>query len=138
VKVTAKTTGKGRSTIARKTARGEKIDPQALADLAGTCLDNGTELDALAKLPAAEQRSLAEAAKRGETVTAITAHSACDSEAAKMTDGTEGIELPMPDFDRLAKFKRRTVDREAVWVCEQLQLAWSALRDRGRPFPPRT
>jgi hypothetical protein len=47
VNVTAKATGKGRSTIARKTARREKIDPQALADLAGTCLDNGTELDAL-------------------------------------------------------------------------------------------
>jgi hypothetical protein len=86
----------------------------------------GTELDALAKLPAAEQRSLAEAAKRGEKVSAITAHRACDSEATKMSDGTE--EMPMQDIDRLAKFKRRTVDREAVWVCEQLELAWQALR----------
>jgi hypothetical protein len=62
----------------------------------------------------------------------------CDPEASKMSDGTEEIELPMQDFDRLAKFKRRTVDSEAVWVCEQLELAWSALRDRGQPFRPRT
>ena len=62
---TAKKTGKAKRTIARDVSRGEKIDPQALADLAGTCLDNGTELDALAKLPVDKQRSLAEAAKRG-------------------------------------------------------------------------
>jgi hypothetical protein len=49
-----------------------------------------------------------------------------------MTAGTEGIELQMPDFNRLAKFKRRIVEREAVWVCEQLELAGSALHDRGR------
>src|SRR5271169_5314611 len=84
VKDTAKKTGKAKRTIARDVSRGEKIDPQALADLAGTCLDNGTELDALATLPAAEQRSLAEAAKRGEKVSAI----ACGPEAPKTSDGT--------------------------------------------------
>jgi hypothetical protein len=68
----------------------------------------------------------------------ITARSACDPEAPEMSDGTEEIELPMQDFDRLAKFKRRTVDPEAVWVCEQLELAWSALRDRGRISRPQT
>jgi uncharacterized ParB-like nuclease family protein len=79
-KAAAKNVGKTSRTVARDVSRGEKIDPQALSDLAGTCLDNGTELDALAKLPAAEQRSLAEAAKRGEKVSTITAHSACDPE----------------------------------------------------------
>jgi hypothetical protein len=69
---------------------------------------------------------------------ADTQPSACDPEAPKMSDMTEEIELPMQDFDRLAKFKRRTVEREAVWVCEQLELAWCALRDRGRTFRPRT
>jgi len=59
VKDTAKKTGKAKRTIARDVSRGEKIDPRALADLAGTCLDNGTELDALAKLPPPEQRGLA-------------------------------------------------------------------------------
>jgi ParB family chromosome partitioning protein len=90
----AKKTGKSSRTIKREVARGENIDPQALADLAGTCLDSGTDLDALAKLPAAEQRSLAEAAKRGEKVSAITAHSACDPEDhPKTTDETEELEL---------------------------------------------
>jgi ParB family chromosome partitioning protein len=121
----AKKTGKSSRTIKREVARGENIDPQALADLAGTCLDNGTELDALAKLPAAEQRSLAEAAKRGEKVSAITAHSACDPEDPKMSNGPE---LAMQDLDRLATFKRRTLDPEAIWLCEQLELAWQALR----------
>jgi hypothetical protein len=95
------------------------------------------EIDALAKPPAVEQQS-PEAAKQDEKVSAITAHSACDPEAPKMSDGTEEIEVPMQDFDRLAKFKRRAVDSEAVWVVEQLELAWCALRDRGRTFRPRT
>jgi hypothetical protein len=46
VKAAAEKTGKGRSTIAREVARGEKIDPKVLADLADTCLDKGDELDA--------------------------------------------------------------------------------------------
>jgi hypothetical protein len=87
-KAAAKKVGKTSRTVARDVSRGEKIDPQALADLAGTCLDNGTELDALAKLPAAEQRSLAEAARRGEKVSAITTLSACDFEARKTSHGT--------------------------------------------------
>jgi ParB-like nuclease domain len=86
-KAAAKKVGKTSRTVARDVSRGEKIDPQALADLAGTCLDNGTELDALAKLPAAEQRRLAEAAKRREKVSAITAHRACDSAPPKKAMG---------------------------------------------------
>jgi hypothetical protein len=98
----------------------------------------GPEIDAPAELPAAEQRSLADAGKQDEKVSAITAHGACDPEGPKMSDGPEEIEVPMQDFDRLAKFKRRAVDSEAVWVVEQLELAWCALRDRGRTFRPRT
>jgi len=55
-------------------------------------------------------------AKRGEQVSAITARSARDRDR-----------LAMQDLDRLAKFKRRTVDPDAIWVCEQLESAWSAL-----------
>jgi hypothetical protein len=87
-KAAANKVGKTSRTVARDVSRGEKIDPQALSDLAGTCLDNGTELDALAKLPAPEQRSLAEAAKRGEKVSAITVLSACDFEARKTSLAT--------------------------------------------------
>ena len=87
-KAAARATGKTSRTVERDISRGDKIDPQALADLDRTCLDNGTELDALAKLPAAEQRRLAEAAKRGEKVSAISALSACGPEAPKTNDGT--------------------------------------------------
>jgi hypothetical protein len=87
-KAAAKKVGKTSRTVARDVSRGEKIDPQALHDLADTCLDNGTELDALAKLPAAEQRRLAEAAKRGEKVSAISARNAYGPEAPKSSDGT--------------------------------------------------
>ncbi len=116
---TAKKTGKAKRTIARDVSRGEKIDPQALANLAGTCLDNGTELDALAKLPAAEQRSLAEAAKRGETVSAITPHSACDPEDHPETsDGTEEIELGKV-IARLRRAQPHNTD--TMRVCDALE-----------------
>jgi hypothetical protein len=131
----AKKTGQTARNVRRKVARSKKV--AVLPKIVGTSLDKGREIDALAKLPAAEQRSLAEAAKKGEKVSAVIALNACDPEA-NMSDGREEIELPMQDFDRLAKFKRRTVDREALWVAEQLELAWCALRDIGRTFRPRT
>jgi hypothetical protein len=109
----AKKTGKSSRTIKREVARGENIDPQALADLAGTCLDNGTELDALAKLPAAEQRNLAEAAKRGEKVSAITARSARDT-----SDGTEEIELGKV-IARLRRDQPRNAD--TMRICDALE-----------------
>lgn len=118
VKDTAKKTGKAKRTIARDVFRGEKIDPQALADLAGTCLDSGTELDAMAKLPVAEQRSLAEAAKRGETVSAITARSACDPEDPKTSDGTEEIELGKV-IARLRRDQPRNAD--TMRICDALE-----------------
>ena len=112
-KAAAKKVGKTSRTVARDVSRGEKIDPQALADLAGTCLDNGTELDALAKLPAAEQRSLAEAAKRGERVSAITARSARDT-----SDGTEEIELGKV-IARLRRDQPRNAD--TMRICDALE-----------------
>ena len=114
----AKKTGKSSRTIKREVARGENIDPQALADLAGTCLDNGTELDALAKLPAAEQRSLAEAAKRGEKVSANTTRSACDPEDPKASDGTEAIELGKV-IARLRRDQPRNAD--TMRICDALE-----------------
>jgi hypothetical protein len=38
-----------------------------------------------------------------------------------MSNGTEKIGLAMQDLDRLATFKRRTIDSEAIWICEQLE-----------------
>jgi ParB family transcriptional regulator, chromosome partitioning protein len=83
---TAKKTGKHRATVARKAARAKKV--AVLPDIVGTSLDTGAEIDALAKLPVEKQRSLAEAAKRGENVSAISARKACGPEAPKTSDGT--------------------------------------------------
>jgi ParB-like nuclease domain len=82
---TVKKTGKGRSTIARKAARAKVV---VLPEITGTSLDKGSEIDALAKLPEEKQRSLAEAARRGEKVSAIDTRSACDPENPKMSDGS--------------------------------------------------
>ena len=68
VEDTAAKTGKGRSTIAREAKRGADI--RDVAQLAGTSLDLGAELDAMARLPEAEQRKLATAAKAGRKVSA--------------------------------------------------------------------
>jgi N6-adenosine-specific RNA methylase IME4 len=64
----AKKTGKGRSTVARDVTRANKVT--VLADIVGTSLDEGSEIDALAGLPESEQRRLAQRAKAGEKVTA--------------------------------------------------------------------
>jgi N6-adenosine-specific RNA methylase IME4 len=63
----AQKTGKAERTIQRDAARAKIAN---LADVIGTSLDQGDELDALAKLPAHEQRKLAARAKAGERVTA--------------------------------------------------------------------
>jgi hypothetical protein len=62
-------TGKGRSTVARDVTRANKI--VVLPEIIGTSLDQGDELDALAKLPEVEQRRLAGQAQAGENVSAI-------------------------------------------------------------------
>jgi hypothetical protein len=116
---------------------GNSTDPaESAAAMAAAHAANEGEGAADTKPAKKSKSKSAPKSKPAATSHEITAHSACDSEAPKMSGETE--EMPMPDFDRLAKFKRRTVDPEAVWICEQLELAWSALHDRGRPFRPRT
>jgi hypothetical protein len=48
---TSEQTGKGRRTVARSSTRAKKIAPAVLATVAGTTIEKGDELDALAKLP---------------------------------------------------------------------------------------
>lgn len=67
---TAKKTGKSKRKLQVDAARGKKV--KVLTEIAGTSLDKGVELDALAKLPEDEQRKLADAAKAGENVSAKT------------------------------------------------------------------
>ncbi len=107
---TAKKTGKGRSTIARKAARAKVV---VLPEIIGTSLDKGAEIDALAKLPVEKQRSLAEAAKRGEQVSAISALSACDPEAPKTSDGAGKEPARAPTLDPRAWSMATVQERQA-------------------------
>ena len=65
---TSKKTGLSKRAVQRDAARGKKV--KVLTEIIGTCLDTGSELDALAKLEEGAQCTLAEAAQRGEQVTA--------------------------------------------------------------------
>jgi N6-adenosine-specific RNA methylase IME4 len=64
----AKKTGKSERSVQRDVERADKIT--GLADVVGTSLDAGDELDALAKLPESAQAHLIARAKAGEKVTA--------------------------------------------------------------------
>jgi ParB/RepB/Spo0J family partition protein len=85
---TARKTRKGRSTVQKAATRGKKV--KVLADIAGTSLDKGTELDALAKLSECEQKKLATRAKAGEKVSAMEARakagkrSGCERQIAEL------------------------------------------------------
>jgi N6-adenosine-specific RNA methylase IME4 len=67
---TAKATGQSKRKIRLDATRAKNVN--VLAEVAGTSLDKGDELDALAKLPADEQRRLADEAKAGQKVSAKT------------------------------------------------------------------
>jgi N6-adenosine-specific RNA methylase IME4 len=67
---TAGKTGVNKRTVERSVARGRDIPN--VADLAGTALDKGEELDALAKLSPDRQEVLIDRAKAGERVSAKT------------------------------------------------------------------
>jgi hypothetical protein len=66
----AKKTGHSERKVQRDVTRANKVS--VLPDIVGTSLDQGDELDALAKLPPDEQRKLAEQAKSGAKVSAKT------------------------------------------------------------------
>ena len=99
----------------RKVARSKNVT--VLSGIVGTSLDKGCEIDALAKLPPEKQHCLAEAAQRGEKVSAISARSACDLEEPKMSDGTEEIELGKA-IARLRRAQPR--NRDTMCVCDAL------------------
>jgi hypothetical protein len=52
--------------IQNSVRRGETLGKATLAKVAGTSLDKGTELDALARLPEAERTALVDRAAAGE------------------------------------------------------------------------
>lgn len=66
---TSRTTGRSERTIQREAERGEKLGP-ILKRVAGTSLDKGVELDALAALPSDERDEIVSRAEKGERVSA--------------------------------------------------------------------
>jgi hypothetical protein len=70
-------------------------------------------VEALAKLPAEKQRNLADAAKMGEQVNAVTAFSACDPEASKTSDGIGKEAEPAPALDPQAWSMSTAKERQA-------------------------
>jgi hypothetical protein len=83
---TATKTRVSRRSVERDATRAKQV--VVLSEIAQTSLDKGAEIDALAKLPEPEQRKLAEAAGRGEKISAIVARGAFDLQDQKMGDGT--------------------------------------------------
>jgi ParB family chromosome partitioning protein len=59
-------TGKSKQDVNRAISRGTKIAPDVLADVQGTEMDKGVELDALAKMEPDEQRNVVSLVKSGE------------------------------------------------------------------------
>jgi ParB family chromosome partitioning protein len=112
----AKKTGQTARNIRRKIARNKTVT--AFPEIVGTALGKGREIDALAKLPPEKQRSLVEAARRGEKVSAITERSACDLEDPKTSDDTEEIELAKV----IARLRHEQRDNPDIMrVCDALE-----------------
>jgi hypothetical protein len=102
--------------VRRKVARSKNV--AVLPEIVGTSLDKGREMDALAKLPEAEQRKLAEAAKRGENVSAIVLRGGRDPEDSQVSDGTEEIELGKV-IARVRRAQPRNAD--TMLICNALE-----------------
>jgi hypothetical protein len=69
-KATAAASAMNRRSVEKAAARGQSIKPETLERIAGTSLDKGVELDALAKIPADQRDELIEKAVKGEIVSA--------------------------------------------------------------------
>jgi ParB/RepB/Spo0J family partition protein len=70
-KATADATGTPERSVQRAANRGERIGVGDLAKIAGTSLDKGVELDALAKLSPEDREALIAKAEAGEQVSAV-------------------------------------------------------------------
>jgi N6-adenosine-specific RNA methylase IME4 len=93
---TATKTGKHRATVDRAIARAKAI-PQ-IEKVAGSSLDQGVELDALAKLPQADQHRLIERAAAGEKVSAKTHLKKVQREAREAALATKQRGLPQAKY----------------------------------------
>jgi hypothetical protein len=113
---TAKKTGTSERQVQRDAARGKSV--KVLAEVMGTCLDTGKELDALAKLPEAEQHALAERARAGERVSAIAKPPKPD--VAKLIEYIGQPERILP-ITEVATIARAATEQERIALLTQLE-----------------
>jgi ParB-like chromosome segregation protein Spo0J len=100
-KATADLTGRSERAVQRLVTRAEKIGPAALQQIVGTSLDSSGELEALAGLPADEQKSVVERASAGEKVSARL-RSAADIAKQARRSGDRSF----PDISRFPERRR--------------------------------
>ena len=97
---TAAVTGLAERSVQRGVARAATLGPDLLKRLAGTSLDRGTELDALAALPLEARDELVERAVAGKQVSA--AATLKKSVRASLAPATEKIDEPAKSPDPIA------------------------------------
>lgn len=122
---TAAATGQPKASVHRELVRARAVAETGAnpADLRGTSLDKGVELDALAKKPVEERRALIEKAKAGEQVTARAAAAPAPPRKPRsktapivldLLTRLEGIQqlLPIEDLGRSILLQLDTTDAE--------------------------
>ena len=86
---TAAATGQGTSTIFKKVRIANRIMPEALAQIAGTPIeDSQQELENLSRIPAEQQLAVVEKVKKGEAEHVSTAYGACPNCGSPDLDST--------------------------------------------------
>lgn len=91
----AERTGQSERKVQRDAGRGKITD---LADIIGTSLDKGEELDALGQLPVQDQRELIQRAKGGDKVSAKTRVKQVKRDAREIELGAKQSALPAGKF----------------------------------------
>jgi hypothetical protein len=144
---TSKATGKSERKVQRAAERGRKIGPENLDKIAGTSLDKGKELDALAKLPEQEQEELIAKAVAGKVVSAAVL---APQEPADEEPGIEDeIDAEDPENYRTAYLLRvdqalrfaaysGPIAKEIVPAARAVATAWSTLAQKLERAEPAT
>jgi hypothetical protein len=90
---TASRTGVDRKTVQRDIARADALGPD-IKRVAGTSLDKGVELDALAKMTPAERAPIIERAQAGQIVSArpLADYDAVEKQLARLTNAWNAAE----------------------------------------------
>lgn len=98
-KATANATGQSERAIQRDAARGEALGADTLSKVAGTSLDAGEQIDALAKLSEPKRAELIERAAKGEDVNAKAAVKAEKRETKERDLAQKTQALPAEKFN---------------------------------------